>query len=425
MKSSDVIIVGGGAIGACCALELAQAGAEVTLLERGSELAWSCSAGNLGMICPGHSAPIASTTSLKIGLSNLLKTDGSFFLKPTPTLIPWLVRFIAACHPERFHRGTQVMRDLSVESLALHASLAETAGETTFSRRGMMVAAETEAGFSLLKREARENQKSGLRTETLDSDATRELEPEFGPNVFGAVFYPDEAHCDPEKFVKTIGLAAENTGARILTNVEAISLLYANNRVQGLKTTAGTMSADTVILAAGAWTSQLAKQAETFVPVIGGKGYHIEVPDKPSTTNIPTLFIESRVGITPMEKRIRIGGTLELSGLNESISENRVRTIMRSAIRVAPGLADRPQKKVWHGLRPCSPDGVPIIGKSPSMEGLVIATGHAHMGLTLAPITGKLVRQIILSEKSDHNLAAIEPDRFQPLPKRFNPFRKT
>ena len=414
-ETSDVIVVGGGAIGACCALELAQAGASVTLIERGAELAWACSAGNLGMICAGHSAPIASVAALKVGLKNMLRPDGAFYLKPDPALLPWIARFTAACRPERVERAVKVMRDLSVTSLEQHAALAEAGLETTFQRRGMVTAAQTEDGFALLAGEADENVKAGLRAEIFRGAETRELEPEYGPGIVGAIFYPDEAHCDPARFVAAVGAAAVDAGADIRCRVEAIRLLHTGARVSGVETTSGRLMADHVVLAAGAWTPKLAEQAGVFVPVTGGKGYHVELPAEPSTLSVPTLFIETRVGVTPLEGRIRVGGTLELAGLDESISNRRVDAIVEGAVAAIPSLAGRPRLKVWRGLRPCAPDGVPIIGESKRVANLVLATGHAHMGLALSPVTGRLVREIVRGEEPSYDLARLSPDRFQPL----------
>ena len=414
-SDADVLVIGGGAIGACCALELARAGSNVTLIERGAELAWACSAGNMGMICPGHSAPIASPASLKLGLRNLLKPDGAFYLKPDPTLLPWIARFTAACRPERVERGVRVMRELSVESLELHAALADEGLETTFVRRGMLNAAESPEGMALLEHEAAENAAAGLRVETLDAAALRELEPELGPAVHAGVYYPDEAHCDPARFVAAVGAAAVEAGVELRSRVEALRLLHTGAQVTGIETTAGRFAADAVVLAAGAWTPKLAEQAGVFVPVTGGKGYHVELPAEPSTTTIPTMFIESRVAVTPMPGRIRVGGTLELSGLDESVSKRRVDAVVEGAERVVPSLVGRPRQSLWRGLRPCSPDGVPIIGESARTKNLVIASGHAHMGLALAPVTGKLVREIVYGEPRGHDADALGPDRFKPL----------
>ena len=411
----DVLIVGGGAVGVCCALELARVGSRVTLIERGAELAGAASSGNLGMICAGNSAPIASMTSLRLGLRNLINPDGAFYLKPAPTLLPWIARFAAACRPERFARGVEVMRDLTVASLALHEALVEDGLETTFRRCGMLNACETEDGLALMRSKAKEHEEAGMRVEFLADEAVRELDPEISPTVIGATYYPDDAHCDPARFVDAVGNAARAAGAEIRFRVEALRLLHAGARVHGVETTAGRIHADTVVLAAGPWAPKLAEQVGVFVPVTGGKGYHVELPAEPTTLTAPTLFVESRVGVTPMPGRIRIGGTLELSGLDESVSPGRVEAIVKGAVKGVPSLAGRPRKGVWRGLRPCSPDGVPIIGKSAGMAGLVMATGHTQMGLALAPITGRFVREIVREEKPGHSLAALSPDRFQPL----------
>ena len=237
----------------------------------------------------------------------------------------------------------------------------------------------------------------------------------LGPSIVGGVYYPDEAHCDSAVFVRAVGAAAEAAGARIRTRVEVLRLLHTGARVHGVETTQGRLAADAVVLAAGAWTPKLAEQAGVFVPITGGKGYHVELPPEPSMPTMPMILYEARVGVTPLAGRLRIGGTLELSGLDESISPRRVDAIVESATRALPGLAGRPRQKVWRGLRPCAPDGVPIVGESRRMANLVVASGHAHMGLALAPITGRLVRQIVRREEPSHALDALSPDRFQPL----------
>ena len=262
----DVVIVGGGAIGVCCALELARAGAQVTLIERGAELAWGCSAGNSGFICPGHSAPITSLESLELGLRNLLKPNGAFYLKVEPSLAPWLARFVAACRPDRARRGADAMRELATASLKLHASFSEEGLATTFSRFGILVAAETLEGLASLVAEGRANAQAGLRTEELDGAEARSLEPELGSSVVGGVHYPDEAHCDSTSFVEAIATEARDAGATLQIRVEALRLLRSGGRVGGVETTRGRLLADTVVLAAGAWTSQLARGVGGFCP---------------------------------------------------------------------------------------------------------------------------------------------------------------
>src|SRR5262249_45464969 len=191
MGAADAIVVGGGAIGVSCALELARAGASVTLLEAGAELGAGCSAGNAGLICPSHAAPLATRASLREGLRWSLSADAPFKLRPRPSLVPWLARFVAACTPERERAATDAVRALCVASLALHERLADEAG-TGVERRGTLNVYETESAFAGGKRDAAEHGAAGLRSETLDSRAAAELEPALAGPVAGGIHYPDQ-----------------------------------------------------------------------------------------------------------------------------------------------------------------------------------------------------------------------------------------
>src|SRR4051794_9908523 len=184
--TTDVTIVGGGAIGVCCAYELARRGARVTLPERGPSLASGCSAGNAGLVCPSHSVPISNPASLRNGLRWMWKRDSPFYLRPRPAVLPWLARFaLAARHAEE---GTRAIREISVASLELHAELADELG-TSFRRTGTLNVYATGAG---LEAEAHEAERSGLRFDVLDGAQTAELEPALIGSIAGSVRYPDE-----------------------------------------------------------------------------------------------------------------------------------------------------------------------------------------------------------------------------------------
>jgi D-amino-acid dehydrogenase len=251
---SEVVVVGGGAIGVCVAYELARRGAEVTLLERGEELASGASSGNAGLLCPSHSAPIANPDSVRNGLRWMLKPDSPFYLRPRPSVAPWLVRFVKASTAARAAEGTRIIRELSVASLELHAELAGEGLSAGFERRGILNVYETETGFASGRRHAAA---TGLGAEVLGRDETRKLEPAVGERIAGGVYFPDEAHCDPLSFVYAIGRAARAAGAKIETGVE-VSALRRSNGGLAVDTSRGTIQAGTVVLAAGAWTSRIA-----------------------------------------------------------------------------------------------------------------------------------------------------------------------
>jgi len=380
----DVVIVGGGAIGACCALELARRGARVTLLERGPELASGCSAGNAGLICPSHSTPISNPVSVRNGLLWMWKRDSPFYLRPRPAVLPWLARFTLAARG--WEEGARMIRALSVESLELHAELgAELA--TSFERTGTLNVYATPDGLATGAREA---QASGLRHAALDADATRALEPSLTGPVLGSVHYPDEGRVDPRLFVEAVGRAAADAGAEIRTGTEVRSL-------EGLRT-------DMVVVAAGAWSRTLVD-----LPLEGGKGYHVDYERAGDDPRIPAWVQETWTIATPLPDRLRLSGTLELAGLDLSISQARVEAIRRGGERWFRNLAGRRTLDTWAGLRPCLPDGLLAIGR---LGKVLVATGHAMKGVSLAPITGRLVAQLAAGERPAFDLAPFDPARF-------------
>jgi D-amino-acid dehydrogenase len=408
---ADVVVVGGGAIGVCCAYELAQRGVAVTLLERGEELAAGASSGNAGLLCPSHSAPIANPDSVRNGLRWMLSPDSPFYLRPRPSVAPWLARFVKASTSGRAAAGTRIIRELSLASLDLHAELAERGLPTGFERRGILNVYETDAAFALAQAHA---DSTSLTVSVLDRDETRQLEPAVVERIAGSVYYPDEAHCDPLAFVYAVARAAREAGATIETDA-AVHRLRRSNGGIAVDWNRGRLRAGTAVLAAGAWSTQLAAPLGVFLPQEGGKGYHLDLTRAPSDPKIPISFDEAHVIATPLPDRLRLSGTLELAGLDTSISRVRVDAIRRAAARLLAIDDDRPELETWAGLRPCTPDGLPVIGRPFGVEPLVLATGHARKGLSLSPITGKLVAELIAGDPPSIDLAPLSPDRFRPF----------
>jgi D-amino-acid dehydrogenase len=406
----DVVVVGGGAIGACSALELARRGATVALLERGPSLASGCSAGNAGLICPSHSTPIANPTSLRNGLRWMLRRDSPFRLAPRPAALPWLTRFASAARASRAEAGARAIRALSVESLELHAALAAEGLDTGFERRGVLNVYATPDALAAGVGEA---SRSGLRAELLDRDALAKLEPALAPAA-GGVYYPDEAHCDPLRFVRAVGAAATAAGATVRTGVEVLALRPGRVGIT-VETSDGIHNPALVVLAAGAWSGRLARTAGVFLPLEGGKGYHVDVEPADGDVQIPSWIGESWVIATPLRDRLRLSGTLELAGLDTSIGRARVEAIHAGANRGLRQLAGRRVLEVWAGLRPCTPDGLPVVGSPAGTRGLVIAAGHAMKGISLAPVTGRLVADIVAGVEPRHDPAPFSPDRFRPV----------
>jgi D-amino-acid dehydrogenase len=329
--------------------------------------------------------------------------------------LPWIARFTAASRPERARASSRVIRELALASLDMHAALAGEGLDTGLVRTGSLNVLGSDAAFSAAKREAEEARREGLRVEVLERGQAREFEPALSGEHVGAVYYPDDAHCDPYRFVQAVGRAAVEAGARVCTRVEVLALRRSNGRVERVQTTAGDIRAGTFVVAAGAWSPLLTRGLGVYMPIEGGKGYHVDLEAAAGDPRLPVWFQESRVIATPLPGRLRLAGTLELAGLDERVSRRRVEAIVKAARRGIAGLEGRRVLEVWRGLRPCTPDGLPLLGRVEAPDNLVLATGHAMMGLTLAPVTGRLVAEVIVGEPPSHDLRPVRPSRFQPL----------
>lgn len=403
----DVVIVGGGAIGAACALELTRAGTSVTLLERGPALASGCSAGNAGLICPSHSTPLSNPAAVRNGLRWMLAPDSPFYLKPRLAAVPWLARFALAAR--NAERGARVIRDISVASLELHATWGEELG-TGFERRGVLNVYATEETLAAGRHEG---EASGLPFDLLDRSAAMGLEPSLADHTVGAVLYPREGHCDPLSFVRAVGEAAVAAGAVVRTGADA--RLRRAGRGVAVRIGGEELRPGTVVLAAGAWSGKLAKDVAVGIPLEGGKGYHVDLEPGAGDPVRPVWLQESWAIATPLPGRLRLAGTLELAGLDLSINRRRADAVRAGGARGLRGIAERRVVDVWAGLRPCTPDGLPVIGRPSEAPGLVVATGHAMKGLSLAPVTGRLVTDVVSGVEPSHDLRPFSPDRFRLL----------
>lgn len=414
LRSADVIVVGGGAVGIATALELARAGAKVTVLEAGPEVGSGCSGGNAGLICPSHAAPLATRAALADGLRFLLTPDGPLRLRARPTFLPWLARFVVACTPGRERASTDLLRSLARESLILHAQLGRDFN-TGVERTGTLNIYETERLFERGKHEAAEHARFAMRVEFLSSREATELEPALLGPLAGAIHYPDELSGDPLEFVLATCRAATAAGANVRTRVEVLGFETRGSRINHVETTAGRFAAGAVVLAAGVWSKALVRDLHLPLPVEGGRGYHVDFSGSVADPRMPLFLQEARVVATPLPGKLRLAGMFELTGLDSPVDVRRVRAIRQAGATRVGGLASRSVADVWSGFRPCAPDGLPIVGRPTQFENLVIATGHSMLGFTLAPITGKLVRQLVLDGPPSADIHLLHPDRFRGL----------
>lgn len=408
-----IVIVGGGVVGVCSAYYLARRGLSVTLVEKG-DIAAGSSYGNAGLIVPSHSVPLAAPGVLRQGLRWMLDAESPFYIRPRPSrpLVRWLLRFRRACTADHVRRSIPLIRDLSRASLDLYRELAALPGlEFGFRQGGVLAVFRTPAGLEHGCQEAAVLEGAGIAAKVLDAESVKTLEPALRADLAGGVHFPDDAHLTPDRFVRGLARVAEGLGARLLTHTEVLGFTRRGGRIATVETTRGDLAADQVVLAAGSWSGHVAAGLGLDLPIEAAKGYSVTCELPPSGPRIPLLLGESRVAVTPMGDAVRFAGTLELAGLDFTINRRRVAAIRRA---VPLYLSEQPYvlREIWRGLRPCSPDGLPYLGRSVRHENLIVATGHAMIGVSLGPVTGALVAQLAVGEVPMLDLGPLRPERF-------------
>lgn len=418
MNDARVVVIGGGVVGVCAAYDLARRGVAVTLVERG-DIAAGSSYGNAGLIVPSHSVPLAAPGALWRGLKWMLNPESPFYIKPRldPALISWLWRFGAACTAAHVRRAMPVIRDLSVASLALFKELAAIPDlDFGFRQDGLLMVFRTEAGLADGRHEAHMLAETGIVARVLDGPAARDLEPALSRDVAGVVHFPDDAHLTPDRFVRGLARVVEGMGVEVRTGTEVLGCVTSGRRVIALETTRGTLPCGEVVLAAGSWSPEIGRALGLSLPIQPAKGYSVTYEMPRNGPRIPMLLGEARCGVTPMRtpggQILRFAGTLELAGLDLSINRRRVEAIRRAAPQYLVWDQEPPLIEIWRGLRPCTPDGLPFIGRPRAWDNVILATGHAMIGVSLGPVTGKLVAQLVARERPMLDLAPLDPDRF-------------
>lgn len=394
MKDSTIVI-GGGIIGAACAAELAQRGRPVTLIERGA-IGHGCSYGNAGWVTPCFALPLPQPGMLLKSMGWLLDPVSPLYIQPRPSLelIRWLTRFLCSMNQRHLLRSTAALVELSKYSLRTYRELSTQ--PIGFVQKGLLMLAQTRSGVAAAVAEMNLVAKYGVSGRRVDCEQARELEPALANAEFlGGVYFPDEAHVEPVATVNASIARAERFGAAILANTEVFEFTRRDGRIVAIETTHGSLRAGHFVLATGAWSARMARSLGWRLPMLSGKGYAVVVEPFEPKPAIPMMVIEKKLAITPQQESVRFAGTLELVGLDESITARRVDAIYRGATKFF-GLSEPPCiREVWRGLRPCTPDGVPFIGPMPGCANLTVAAGHAMLGLQSAPGTGRLVADLV------------------------------
>jgi len=414
-----VLIIGGGVIGLATAYYCTRRGWDVTLVERRSAQRDGCSFGNAGMIVPSHFIPLAAPGMVALGLKWMWNPESPFYIKPRLSLelLDWLYQFWRASTPEHVRRAAPLLRDLNFASRAAYAELAALPGhDFGLVQKGLLMLCQTQHGLDEEAKTAAQAVALGIPAEVLDARQTAALDPAVRMSVAGSVYFPKDCHLQPDRFVATLQNQLIAAGAELIWDREVTGWRHGTgSNLQAVRLDDGReVSADEFVICGGSWSPGMVRELRLHLPIQAGKGYSLTLPRPRQLPQICAIFTEARMAVTPMGGTLRFGGTMEISGLNEAIAPRRVRGIINAVSGYYPDFtpADFDGIAPWRGLRPCSPDGLPYLGRTGRYANLTLATGHAMMGMSLAPITGQLVAGIISGDHPALDLTLLSPDRY-------------
>jgi len=414
---STVAVIGAGIVGLSCAYYLRREGHDVIVIDRERQERDGASFGNAGMIVPSHFVPLAAPGVIEQGLRWMRDPASPFYFRPrlSRELMQWGYHFWRASRQSRVDAAAPLLLQLNLASQREYRELEYDLGGFGLEQSGLLLLCATEHGLTDESRVAVHARSLGLEANVLARADLAALEPDIAIEAIGAVHYTGDSHLDPGAYLAALERWLVEHGVEFRWSFNVSSLATASGKVTGVNSQQGSVRADAVVLAAGSWSSKLARTAGVSLLIEPGKGYSLTVPMENQRLKTPAILSEARVAVSPLGARLRVGGTMELTGFGPSNSHARVKGIVDSATRYLPGLDKHAllTAKQWQGLRPCTPDGLPYLGRDAAHPNLVIATGHAMMGVSLAPITGRLVADLLAGRGSLIDVAALDPRRHQ------------
>jgi D-amino-acid dehydrogenase len=396
--SGRVVVIGGGVIGAACAYYLNRAGREVTVIDRG-RFGKGCSHGNCGYVCPSHVLPLAAPGAILPALRSLLNRRSPFTIKPRwdLSLWRWLLKFALRCNRQDMLSAGHGIQALLQSSRQLYDEWMRTELlDCEWQTRGLLFVLRSQSAMShYAATDALLRSEFGVGAERYDGKQITALEPALLPGLAGGWLYRSDAHLRPDKLMAGLRRSLEDRGVTIVEEREVIGLPRDGCHARSVRIAGGEIEASAFVVATGAWTPLLSQELCYKAPIQPGKGYSITMPRPVQCPVLPMIFEEHRVAITPMESGYRIGSTMEFAGYDATLNRDRLSLLRESARLYLHEPEREPIEEEWYGWRPMTYDGLPIIGRLPTLQNVLVAAGHNMLGLSMAPATGRLIAELV------------------------------
>ncbi len=409
---SRVIVIGAGIVGTCCALELRKKGLDVTLVDPVPP-GESCSFGNAGVLASWACVPMSLPDTLAKVPRWLFDPEGPLAIRPAylPRLAPWLLRFLRAGRAAGIPAAADALIAINGPTVGLYKELIKEAGAPDLVRECAHLQVSRDPGyFDLDDLEWRLRRERGATLTPLVGGEIREIEPEIAPAYTSGVMVAAQGYTtNPGRLVKVLAEHFQRLGGA-LRQTEVRRLRPQSSSLR-LETDSGEMSAETLVIAAGAWSARLAAQIGVKIPLEAERGYHVTFAE-PGIAPQSTVAEAGRMFIAAaMEPGLRVAGTAEFAGIEAAPDWRRARVLGRIVKELFPRL-DTTRPSEWMGRRPALPDSLPVIGPAPTAAKVFFAFGHGHTGLTAAPMTARIVAGMVAGEPLNLDVRPYRASRF-------------
>ncbi|AOR27946.1 D-amino acid dehydrogenase [Formosa sp. Hel1_33_131] len=409
-----VTIIGGGIIGLSTAYFLQKEGCEVTIIDR-SNMDSGASYTNAGYICPSHFIPLAAPGVVRSGLRWMLDASSPLYIKPSlnSDFLKWVWAFNKSATSSHVQKNAIHLRDFTVFSQELFQSIKkEEQFSFQYDKKGLLMLCQTERQLEKELEILTLAKSLNVHAKEISKDELKILEPSIEINGVGGVYFKNDHHTTPSVFMQQLKAHLKSKGVRMFTNETVVDFKMKQGNIDSVVTDKQTLHSDEFVMASGSWSADLCKKLGLKLLLQAGKGYSMNT-QLSTGISIPTILAEAKIAVTPMDGFTRFAGTMEIAGINQTINRKRVEVIAKAATHYYPSIQLSVQEieAATCGLRPLSPDGLPYLGKPQSCENMTIATGHAMLGWTLGPGTGKLVSELILNKKTSLELSPYHPNR--------------
>lgn len=415
-RANHIVVIGGGVIGTMCAWELSVAGCDVTIVDR-DRFGAACSHGNCGYVSPSHILPLPQPGAIQNAIRQMFKRNSPFAVKPRLSLksMKWFLNFARHCNKTEMLASAVGRHEMLQSSKQRLQEIIQAENiDCEWQERGLLFVFENERGFDEF-RNTNEllTERFGVTASPYDGKQLTELEPAIKPGLAGAWHYVGDCHLRPDKLLSAMRTKLESRGVKILESMPVNEIVRESGQARSGLANGQTITGDQFVVATGALTPFLNKQLGCQIPIEPGKGYSLTMPKPKKMPQIPMIFAEAHVAITPMESKYRIGSTMEFVGYDTSIHPKRLGLLKVAAKKYLHDPLCEPIEEEWFGWRPMTWDGKPILDRSPAMKNVWIAAGHNMLGLSMAAGTGRLMKELILGEEPHIDPTHFSLSRFE------------